>query len=257
MPVVALGSPSKSVRKATPATLKRLLVNKPQSLGVGDLKSLKGVLSNKQYKKLVNLGKNFSDEDFDVNRSGNTIRLSRGSKKLELEMIFAKQEILTKFNGKLYNLNKEKDFERALRDIRITFLKKKNKSASFFSNPVNFLSLVFINTYEAEAMGGWFFMGGMAALGIGIALGLSKLGKSLKNTKHEVVASGTVKGDVDVSGNVTADANIKTENQVNVDGKVLVDTNGDGIVNSLDSMAEEIKTKDFITVPASTGKSLD
>ena len=200
---------------STPRILVRLVNNKTQSLSTDSLENLESYIRKSDYKRLAKVSEYYSQDTFLVKRNGDTISVIQGDTTIKFHAVFKKGKIITVFNNKIYDLNKSSHVKRAIKDIQ----KRYNKTVSIDLHAPTGLHL--FNFAHAKG-NGWFIVGGMAILAIGIAIGLSRLGEAVSDTNHTV----------DVSGQVN------TRSVVDIDGDLAADVGGEAV----DVLVEDIES---------------
>lgn len=175
------------------------------------LKQYSKVLPDNIYQKLIDLSKKVDDSGILIERKNSDLILKNSYGSLKVNFNGPQDNINLNFENKNYDLSQNDIVINLISEIESRITNDKQKNANLNSNPFFKLCLIpttlFFN--EASAIGtGWFLLGGLALIAIAIAVSANKLGKSLKNTKHEVnVNHGVGKGTEDAINNLADSIN--------------------------------------------------
>lgn len=189
------------------------------------LKQYSKVLPDDVYQRLIGLSKKVDDSGFSVERKNSDLILSNPHGSIKVSFNGPQDNIGMMFENKNYDLSQNIIINGLISEIESRIKQEKQKNVLINSNPFYKICLVPTTLFftKAEAIGtGWFLLGGLALIAIAIAVSANKLGKSLKNTKHEVnVNHGVGKGTEDAINNLAGsikdlDPEILSNNTLNL-----------------------------------------
>lgn len=228
--------------------LLRVLNKKSQKIQLKDLKSLRGLIGKTNLKYLAKGSHSYSRKIFKVYRDNDDIIVEdeKSEMSIRLKLSFGKDVIYTHFDGQKFDLSKKSNVSKILKKIRSKYRPSssaRNPSILSCGKSSILLSILLCSSSNAMAADDWFFLGGMAVLGIGIAIGLVMLGKSLSKTEHKVEV-GDSQHDVNVQGirdtAHTVEVNGVSDTQHTVSANSSLSLGGQGF-ESLDGVLQGVR----------------
>ncbi len=207
------------------------------------LKQYSKILPQDIYQRLLTLSKKVDDSGFSIERKNSELILKSAKGQFTANIKGPIEDLQMVFEDKAYDLNQSQVLSELLTDIENRVAKDsatKNSQYNLNSNSLFNMCLINISfmTQAADAnFGGWFALGGLALIAIAIIIAANKLGKSVKNTKHEVNVNHTVgvgKGTTDAINNLAGSVNnldpaVLSNNTINLTPPVIETTTLDDL----------------------------
>lgn len=175
-----------------PSTLINLLNNKKQRVKVkSTLKQFSKILPTEVFEKLINLSNKVDDLGVTIERKNSTLIFSNSKAKLKVLMTGSPANLISNINGKAYDFSDE---QTALKYLNTLGKNIKSNSKYGINKRLTLptglflqcLSLPFL-ALESQALPvGYFVAGGLIILAVAVVVSISKLGKDLKKTEHEI-----------------------------------------------------------------------
>lgn len=225
----SLASVESSVKESLniPVSAQKFILNEPQRLKPDQaIKNYANVLPKEMYQRLLKLSHNVEDIGFSVDRNGNEMILNNDKQMLKINFLGSADHLTILFEGEHYDFAKPKSVERLLSKLEANILGtgKSAMTSPFFKMCP---ALGILGFADASQASNWFFVGGMAILGIAIAYAAYKFGNSIKKTEHKISAHGEVGLDQkskDALDNLSTslkeakvDVNVDTNHNINLD----------------------------------------
>lgn len=227
-----------------PISAKKFILNQPQRAKADlDIRHYSAILPKDIYQRMLKLARSVDDRGFSVERNANEMILNNGVQNFKLSFSGPADDLKLVFDGNTYNFSKEGTLEDLVKklekDIQGTQTSSHNVLPFF-----KVCSLLGVLGMSQDSMAtNWFFVGGMAILGVAIAYAAYKFGKSIQKTKHTVNTNSSVsldKGSQDSLNNLSdalKNANLDVNVDTNHDVNIGVDT--DSVKDAVEERAEE------------------
>lgn len=203
--------------KNYPSSFINFLNGSPQRLKFQPtLKQYSKILPTDVYEKLVDLAKKVDDQGFTLTRKDSDMILKNSKGSLKIELTGPLENIGMVFENKTWDLNQPQVIKNFIAELEQKIQKQASrqtiKTISTTTSVQSFglfykMCLFSLPFYapKAEAIAtGWFILGGLAIIGLAIAISANRLGKSIKNTQHQV----------NMNHNVEVGLNASTQNTV-------------------------------------------
>lgn len=218
-----------------PVTAVNFLLNKTQNVKADQaIKTYAAILPKDIFQRMQKLSLKVDDAGFTVTRKGNMMIFKNANHELKAKLVGTAQNMMFSFEGQTYDFSKPE----TLNEL-VTLLENKVNGVNKTSFVLPFLKVctLFPMLYTSKAQAAdWFFVGGMALLAAGIAFAAYYIGKSVKNTKHEVTAKGEVGLDeasrksLDDISKRLSEIEVKVGGDINTDHNFNVDVGDDKAV---------------------------